>query len=384
MRAVIVDLSGDYAAALDQNGSIVRIVDAGYAIGQTIELRPVAARRPGLLRRVGAIAAAAMLSLCVCSGTAYAMPYGTVNLDAEPDIEYTINCFDYVLSARGLNQEGELVLESMGRSGVRNRPIDRVIEDTVDQIAQDGYLDREGGDQVAVIAGTKNEAHTQRLEETLNTRVQERIEQDKQTKEEQKKEEEQKQEAKKEKQSPVQAELAPQETPASATDADQSEVPAEETSTPASADEIAQPSGGTDSTPSTTSASSGSQSGSQSGSKDTKKPSGGGQQSAEAETVAESPDKTPEPTEAEAEEPTGTKPEAVPPTDSGSHSSGDSSSGSSGGHSSGDSSSGSSGGNSSGDSSGGSSESHQKEKEAPAEAAEHGHEDEADAPEDES
>ena len=38
MKAVIVDLQGKYAAALDETGSVVRIPDAAYRIGQEIEL----------------------------------------------------------------------------------------------------------------------------------------------------------------------------------------------------------------------------------------------------------------------------------------------------------------------------------------------------------
>ena len=36
MKAVIVDLQGKYAAALDETGSVVRIPDAAYRIGQEI------------------------------------------------------------------------------------------------------------------------------------------------------------------------------------------------------------------------------------------------------------------------------------------------------------------------------------------------------------
>ena len=38
MKAVIVDLQGKYAAALDETGSVVRIPNAAYRIGQEIEL----------------------------------------------------------------------------------------------------------------------------------------------------------------------------------------------------------------------------------------------------------------------------------------------------------------------------------------------------------
>ena len=41
MKAVIVDLQGKYAAALDETGSVLRIPNAAYRIGQEIELHEV-------------------------------------------------------------------------------------------------------------------------------------------------------------------------------------------------------------------------------------------------------------------------------------------------------------------------------------------------------
>ena len=59
MKAVIVDLQGKYAAALDETGSVVRIPDAAYRIGQEIELHTVPSARPNMRRKIAATAAAA-------------------------------------------------------------------------------------------------------------------------------------------------------------------------------------------------------------------------------------------------------------------------------------------------------------------------------------
>ena len=100
MNAVIVDVRKKQAAALDGTGRVVRIPNVNYEIGQTIELHVKPVRAPTMLRRLSTGVAAAVLVAMIGTGTAYAMPYGTVALDGDSSIEYTINCFDYVVAVR--------------------------------------------------------------------------------------------------------------------------------------------------------------------------------------------------------------------------------------------------------------------------------------------
>lgn len=175
MKAVIVDLRGNQAAAMDETGVFVRIPNKGYQLGQQVEIHRTPVKRPSLLRRSGPIAAAAALALCICSGTAYAMPYGTVQLSADPAIEYTINCFDYVLNVRPLNEEAEVVLTEIDPGSLRNRPVTKAVLDTVDQIKQDGYLEKDGAPEVEVSTGTKSESHSRRLQRKLEEDLHEKL-----------------------------------------------------------------------------------------------------------------------------------------------------------------------------------------------------------------
>lgn len=70
------------------------------------------------------------------------MPYGTVSLEGEPSIEYTINCFDYVLRVRAVNDEGETVLGAMDLKTVRHHRVDDAITATMEQIEQGGLSGR--------------------------------------------------------------------------------------------------------------------------------------------------------------------------------------------------------------------------------------------------
>ena len=171
MQAVIVDIRGREAAALDENGAVVRIRNENYEIGQTVELHEVKlVRTRPVLRRFTAGVAAAVLVAVIGTGTAYAMPYGTVSLEGNPSIEYTINCFDYVLNVRAVNDVGETVLGAMDLKTVRHHRVDDAITTTMEQIEQGGYLE-DPASELRVSAETRSERHADRLRQELGEMV---------------------------------------------------------------------------------------------------------------------------------------------------------------------------------------------------------------------
>ena len=135
MNAVIVDIRKKQAAALDETGRVVRIPNTNYEIGQTIELHEVKpVRTPTMLKRLSTGVAAAVLVAMIGTGTAYAMPYGTVTLDGDASLEYTINCFDYVLDVKGTNEEGEALLAEIDARHLRHHRIDSAVAATMERM----------------------------------------------------------------------------------------------------------------------------------------------------------------------------------------------------------------------------------------------------------
>lgn len=164
MNAVIVDIKGKYAAALDESGAVVKIPNANYAIGQKIQLHEMQPRRrTASLKRIAAVALAASLILSIGMGTAYALPYGTVSLESDAAIEYTINRFDRVLSVKALNEEGEAVLSEIDPRSLRFCSVEQALSLTLD-------APELSGDEAPVFhitASTNNELHSERLQERL-------------------------------------------------------------------------------------------------------------------------------------------------------------------------------------------------------------------------
>ena len=131
MKAVIVEIRGETAAALGRDGSVFKVKNRSYAVGQTIDVR-----RSSLSRQLAVLAAcAAAIFLLVGSGLyAYLAPYSLVSLDVNPSLQYTLNRMGLVLSVEAVNGDGDELLAEMG--ALQNRSIEDAISITVRQIAE--------------------------------------------------------------------------------------------------------------------------------------------------------------------------------------------------------------------------------------------------------
>ena len=164
MKAVIVDLLNGQAAALCEDGRVVKLADAGYSLGQKIEVHARRRARSRWLRAVSTAAAAAVLVLGI-GGAAWATPYGVVTLDVNPSLEYTINCFDYVLSVSGVNADGRQLLAGMDQKQLVRRHIGDALSASVAQLEAEDWL--QTGEEVLLAAGARRDGHAEKLLNTL-------------------------------------------------------------------------------------------------------------------------------------------------------------------------------------------------------------------------
>ena len=176
MKAVIVDIQGKNVAALAENGEVKKIPNDNYAIGDEVSLTEIIpikhTPRPAakIIRRVVVVAAALITLTALGFGTAYAVPSGTVSLDADPSIEYTINCFDYVIDVKALNENGETVLNEIDKSNLKHRKIDDAVAETIGKIEKDGYLD-ENKPVVSINANTGSDNRNEQIKQDLENKV---------------------------------------------------------------------------------------------------------------------------------------------------------------------------------------------------------------------
>ena len=141
MKAVIVDLNGNDAVALRDDGRFEKIKNKNYSIGQELTLQSQVIRFP----KQAAIAASAAIVIAACGGMGtytWSNPVSYVSLDINPSIAYSLNEFNRVIAVNGMNDEGAAVVDAIGNS-LKNTDITTALTITVEQLSTDAYLDAE-------------------------------------------------------------------------------------------------------------------------------------------------------------------------------------------------------------------------------------------------
>ncbi|HEY5524202.1 MAG TPA: anti-sigma factor domain-containing protein [Clostridium sp.] len=151
MKGVIVEIRNDYAAVLSDNGSINKIKNNNYQIGEEIQMINTTKKSK---KKIYALAASVAATILI-AGTgvyAYAAPYSYVSLDVNPSIEYKVNRFDRVIEASNVNEDGADILINID---VKNKTIDDAIKDTITEINEKGYFKE--GETGGVVIATSND-----------------------------------------------------------------------------------------------------------------------------------------------------------------------------------------------------------------------------------
>ncbi len=164
MKMVILEVAGNYAAALSDDGTISRIPNQDYQVGQT--LMSVQPKRPVRFtvyaRRIAAVAAVFVLML-VAAGFAIGTPVTYVSLDVNPSVEYKLNMFDQVVEVVSVNDAAEELLQD---ATFAYQPAECAIKQTVHLLSESNYLKSEGKNNILVSA---TGSVTSKTKSVLNT-----------------------------------------------------------------------------------------------------------------------------------------------------------------------------------------------------------------------
>ena len=173
MKYLVMETHPAYAVVLDERGRFLKAANLHYQVGETVEdvveLRLPPARRQ--LRPawgvVGALAAAA----CLCLGffgywQPNFVPYGTLRIQINPDVELSVSKTDRVLDLRGLNADGEALLEGLDLKGEDS---DDAVEELVEHALEQGYL--APGGTVSILASSEDDDWQIREEAALQAQL---------------------------------------------------------------------------------------------------------------------------------------------------------------------------------------------------------------------
>ncbi len=168
MKSVVIDVQGRHAAILSDDGSIVKIINRNYVIGQVIEMKEI---RFDWLKWMPMLAGAAATVVIGIGLYVYYTPYSYVSLDVNPAIEYSLNRFQYVLDVDGLNEDGKAIVSELEKKSLKNLNIQDAIEKTIKQLSQDGYLKTDSDGGIVVAAASQNQNYREQLVKTLENKL---------------------------------------------------------------------------------------------------------------------------------------------------------------------------------------------------------------------
>lgn len=163
MKAVILEIRGTFAAALSDDGRVIRVVNRNYAIGQVIQLKKVSF---SIHKKVAALTAAVAMLVGMFGVTAwaYCTPYSYVSLDVNPSIEYSVNRFSMVVSVRAVDSDADAILSELK---LDNKSIDEAVRETVVQIEQAGYFQSNDPGGIMIATSCANDQNAQKLADDL-------------------------------------------------------------------------------------------------------------------------------------------------------------------------------------------------------------------------
>lgn len=165
MKMVIVEIRGDTAVALREDGRFVTLRHQRYQVGDTIQ--GAAFRTSHHFSRFAAACIAAVLLIGVQTAMAVGMPYSYVTLDVNPSIQYTLNIFDRVLSVSAVNQDAASVVTALEKSGISFEKINDAIGQTVRQCRSEGYLSETAQEYVVFSVASKSDHKVENLSDQL-------------------------------------------------------------------------------------------------------------------------------------------------------------------------------------------------------------------------
>lgn len=166
MKAVIVEIEGKHAIALNKSGEFVRIKNKkSYQVGYEIETGSVIRFGTRTMTRITSIAAALIFVVTLGYGAySYSMPYSYVNIDINPSVEITVNLYDRIIKAEGLNTDGDKLLSTIE---YRNRKLEDGISNILESATQIGYFNDDSKNAVMFTVSGKDQEKVAQIENEI-------------------------------------------------------------------------------------------------------------------------------------------------------------------------------------------------------------------------
>jgi len=180
MKAIIVDFDGNYLIVATKRGDFKRIYNnyPGCQVGDEIEVHR---RKPFSFNSINSwvyskkimVGVACLLIMITASYSVvgYARPVTFVTMDINPSVELLLNRYDYVLKARGLDENGKTIVGD-GRA-LRNVTLKSALSLLISRAKDFQYLNKEQNTVMITVSNIND--HVSQTEEQIKEIVTEEI-----------------------------------------------------------------------------------------------------------------------------------------------------------------------------------------------------------------
>ena len=173
MKAVVVEVKNGHVVALSENGVFKTVKNQNYAVGEVLIMKENNSKKISKKFIVTMAGAIAIIVLGSAGAYAYYTPVSYVSLDVNPSVEYSVNRFDRVLKAKGVNEDGKQLIEDLNLNG---KSIDEAISQTVDTLIDDGYITDDGTGEIVIATSNDDPQKSEELASELKDTASEEIE----------------------------------------------------------------------------------------------------------------------------------------------------------------------------------------------------------------
>lgn len=172
MKAVVLEIKENWAAVLCEDGVVRKIKKGKLSVGDSLDISPESCGKIlslGSFRRYIAGSAAALFLLTAGAGGVYSynnvLACSYVSLDINPSIEYTLNRQNYVIKVKGLNEEGQGIVDELIKTSLHHATLEEALEQTKLILSQKKYLNSDAGEYVLINVSASNDRRMNILQE---------------------------------------------------------------------------------------------------------------------------------------------------------------------------------------------------------------------------
>lgn len=170
MRAVIMETSNGYAAALKDDGTFIKIKDKNYHKGDVIDMKKFEFFTKNTMKLWIAAPVTCLILFAGFMGYAYTTPYYYVSLDVNPGITFEVNRFKQIIAVEAVNEDAKSIVADLN---VKNKSIQDGLVSTVTLISDEGYF-IDGNGEIYLSTAGKDNLKASELSLSLKTTVEEK------------------------------------------------------------------------------------------------------------------------------------------------------------------------------------------------------------------